>query len=847
MIAMVLSWAFAALLGSIGGYLLVRGVNLAMLGGSWYYLLAGIGLLAVTALILRKSPWGARLYALITVATVGWSLYEAQLEFLPLLSRLGAWTVVGLWFLMPWYRAAMRRGGDRKADTGGLWVGGAILAALLVLTIGAFQRYTVTEGTQRADLGPAEVTDWRHYGNAPGGTRFAQLDQITTENVAGLEEVWRYRTQVPYDFKTTPLQVGERLYFCTAGNRVISIDARSGEELWRYNPRNQVTGPEIEDLADDNMFSRSCRGVGYYEAPSDYGGACRTRIITGTTDARLIALNAETGEPCADFGTGGETNLREGFEPHNPIAYMHTSVPLIAGDKIAVGGWVVDNQELGNVSGVIRAYDVMTGQFAWAWDMGRPDDRGFPREGEFFTRGTPNMWSIMSYDPQLDLIFAPTGNASPDYYGGKRRPFDEEFNSSVIALRGATGDVAWSYQTVHHDIWDYDVPSQPSVVDIVKNGTPIPALVVPTKRGELFVLDRRDGTPVYPATDCPDGSQATPEGECPTPQGAVEGDFVTATQPFSGLPNFRPYRHESDMWGLTPLDHLHCRIEYRKMRYEGHLTPPMRGGGGGEHGGETWGGTFQYPGNGGGFNWPSVSVDTDNGIVVGQPMMMGNRVVMVTGPEMLAYYTGSNRYTRSDTEDEAATEDGDEDRPASSSLLSAMRPLTPYTDQGAWDPSLPRYSITRSFMSRWEIPGTGLALPLPCFEPPYGRIFAMDLNTGTLMWSRAIGNITQSGDLGFAKGWDLEVGTPIYGGLMTTRGGLIFQTGTFDKAFRAIDIRTGETLWHDRLPNQASSTPITYMIDGTQYVVIAVHTYPGAADYDGAGGHVIAYALSRRE
>ncbi|MGF1455059.1 MAG: PQQ-binding-like beta-propeller repeat protein [Alphaproteobacteria bacterium] len=960
----ILNWAFAALLAAIGGYLVVRGVDLVRLGGSVYYVAAGAALLIVPVLMVLRNAWGARLYALITLATVAWSYGEAGFDLIALLPRLAAWIVVGLWFLMPWYRAFIRKGSNKTRAAGGRWVGVSTLAGLAMLIVGAGQPSPV------ADLPVASRTvdldtpgDWRHYGNTPGGSRFSPLDQISPETVSDLKEVWRYRTGVPFEFNVTPLKVGALVYLCTAGNTVIALDAASGAERWRHDPGNTVTGGSTaEALADDNMFSRSCRGLGYVEAPADYDGPCPTRIIGGTTDARLIALDAETGARCADFGEGGEVDARAGLGPHQPFEYMITGLPLIAGDKAVIGGWVIDNQQLGNVSGVVRAFDVYTGALAWAWDVGKPGEQGKPElspdpkpslepildpapdqapeagaehaatdasaedaltgdgapgqweaqadapapaeedaspqngdpaeaeaiapEGpdtdepmgdrEIFTRGTPNVWSIMSYDPALDLIFAPTGNAAPDYYGAKRRDIDEAVNSSVVALRGATGERVWSFQTVHHDIWDYDVPSQPSLVDITRDGQRIPAVAVPTKRGEIFLLDRRDGTLIHPATTCPDGSAALPGGECPVPQGATEGDRTHPTQPFSGLPNFRPDRLEQDMWGLTPLDQLYCRIEFKKMRYEGHFTPPMPGRGILGADTPTSGGSFQYPGNAGGFNWPGVSVDADRGLLIAQPLMLGNRVIMLT-PEEAARAFAARRAARArPSRDEAADrrdgevdhndgagspdehpgdtmkaadngeggETGEPRRPPRGAAEAMMAARPPYTAQGAWDPEARRFAVTISFSSKWKIPLLGVPTNLPCFEPPYSELAVIDLNTNRTVWRRTAGGKLSVGPFGIIPELKLEFGTPAFGGTMTTRGGLIFQLGPFDGLFRAVDIATGEVLWSQALPGSTKSTPMTYMQDGRQYVVVVAPQMRPDADDDG-GGWVIAYALDR--
>jgi membrane-bound PQQ-dependent dehydrogenase (glucose/quinate/shikimate family) len=854
MAARVVQWIFAAFLLAVGAYLGVRGAELISLGGSWYYALTGAGIAAVAVLVVLRSLWGPRLWAVIVLATLVWSVFEANLDFIALLPRLAAFIVVGLWFLTPWSRAAMRKDDDVSGSAGGKWALLSSGAGAGLLAVAALQGYSVAEGTRVDASAAPQVKDWRHLGNAPGGTRFASLVQINTETVGKLEEAWRYRTGVPFDFKMTPLQVGELLYVCTAGNQVIALDAQSGQERWRHDTKTEVPGA-AKGLENASTFARTCRGISYHEGPADSTGQCAKRILTGTVDGRLLAIDALSGAACREFGFEGVVNLKSGLGFTSPGEYMATSTPLIAGDVVVIGGWVMDNQELGNASGVVRAYNAVTGAFAWAWDMGNASYRGLPEEGGEYTRGTPNVWSNMSYDPELNLIFAPTGNASPDYFGGKRRAFDEAFSASTLAIDATTGELRWSYQNTHHDIWDYDAPSQPVLVDITKDGQKIPAVAQPTKRGEIFLLDRRNGTPIYPATTCPDGSAADAKGECAVPQGTVEGDFVTATQPFSGLPNYRPDRWEQDMWGLTPLDQLFCRIEYKKMRYEGHFTPPMRGGGG-SNGQKTFGGSFQFPGNAGGFNWPSVSVDADNGLLIAQPMLMGNRIFMVSPEERAAMFRRPPAPTPA-----AATPPvrpgaggaGAGATPPARAPGASGRPERPaYTAQGEWDPKTPRYGMTSPFMSTWAIPFTKIETQIPCFEPPYGMLAVIDLNTNKELWRRPIGTIEEMGPFGIKTGLPLHVGTPIYGGTMTTRGGLIFQVGTMDSTIRAIDIRTGKILWKQKMPGTANATPITYISekDGRQYVVINVpnpgFVYPRDGDSrpsDDQGGYVIAYAL----
>jgi membrane-bound PQQ-dependent dehydrogenase (glucose/quinate/shikimate family) len=689
--------------------------------------------------MVMRNPLSAKVYAIILAVTIPWAFWESGLEFIGLLSRLGAWIAAGLWFLSPWYRSAMRASAEAEVPRGsGRWVGFAQIAAVLVLALAGLQGYSVVEGTNTNVAGNG-VTDWRNYGGVPQGQRFVQLDQINAENVGQLKEAWRFRTRVPYDNKNTPLMVNDVVYTCTAGNTVIALDPDTGSELWRHNSQTVIPARENR-LENASTFARTCRSLGYHEAPADYAGECPKRILMGTVDARLLAIDATNGEPCRSFGFDGVVNLKSGLGPHQPGQSMNTSGPLIAGDVAVVGGWVTDNQQLGNVSGVIRAYNAMTGAFAWAWDMGNPGYHGLPDEGGEYTRGTPNVWSLMSYDPELNLLYAPTGNSSPDYFDGElRSEASERYASAVVAIDAATGEPRWEFQTVHRDIWDWDVPSQPVLVNVRKNGEgePIPAVAQPTKRGEIFLLDRRDGTPIYPIE------------ERPVPQNPEVGETVTATQPFSPLPHFRDDRWEDDMWGLTPLDHLWCRVEFKKMRYDGHFTPPMRGGGGQGETVGTWGGTFQYPGNAGGFNWGSVSVDADNGLLVGAPMLMGNRIVL-RSLEDRAKQAEFNAERRR----QAAARRGEQSPAAAGGGAGGGGGIGGFGGQASrpeFDPQRVLYTAgTSPFMSQWKLPlpFLNVGTELPCFEPPYGMIGVIDLNQNKLLWKRPFGSMRNSGPFG---------------------------------------------------------------------------------------------------
>lgn len=752
------------------------------------------------------------LFGLLLAVSIPWTWYESDLQFLAALPRLAMWMVLGLYFLTPWYKSLIT---DRQTLSSS-WIVVPLVAAIALLVVTAAQPYKqLATGTEKSISSAPSTPDWRHYGNDVGGSRFAELDDISADNVAQLQEAWRFRTGVEEDFKMTPLQVNGLLYICGALNELIAVRDHDGSEVWRFKANAVAPG--------EHQYARTCRGLSYFEVPEPDQQLCDKRIITATVDARMIAVDALNGELCQDFGNNGEIDLRTGMGPHLPNQYYNTSPPLVADDVLVIGGLVLDSQDLGLPSGVVRAFDAITGDFVWAWDVGRPGDNTEPGPGEVYTPGTPNVWTIMSYDPELDLIYAPTGNANPDYWGGERRSFDDEWSSALVALSGATGEPAWKFQTVHHDVWDFDLPAQPVLVDIDRDGQTIPSVVVPTKRGDVFVLDRRDGSPAQPIE------------ERPVPQGAAEGEYLSPTQPFSSLPNFHPFRHEKDMWGLTPLDQLLCRVEYKMMRYEGLFTPP------------TEKGSFFYPANFGGFNWGSVSVDADHGLMIAAPMMLGNRHLLVS-PEQVA-----------EAGPRAALLLG-EDHPA-----VRMDPDAPLSDEQQANPSDPYdhtkikfYGLTLPFMSRFYVPLLG-GTQVPCFEPPWSQIAAIDLNTGELMWSRAPGSMKLSGPFGLRSGLPFQVGTPIRAGTLTTRGGLTFLSSTMDSSVRAFDVRTGEVRWHQDLPGSSQSTPMTYRSEanGKQYLVVTVPNpswrYPRDPDTgkyidsksakDGKGGYVIAYAL----
>jgi len=470
-------------------------------------------------------------------------------------------------------------------------------------------------GAPEIDLsGP--VAEWPAYGADSGGTRHSPLTQIDPSNVSHLEVAWTYRSGDVEDgsngsllrssFQNTPILVDGTLYLCTPFNRVIALDPETGAERWSFDPKVDREG----------MYLLNCRGVSTWldeTAPPD--AECRRRILTGTLDARLIALDAKTGRPCSGFGDGGAVDLRGGIGDVRPGEYGVTSAPTLIGDRIVTGAMVLDNRRVDMPGGVVRAFDARTGAEVWAWDPVPPGTPG-PEAGARFRRGTTNAWTTFAADPELGLVFVPTGNTSADYFGGHRQGSDT-YSSSVVALDADTGEVAWHFQTVHHDLWDYDVPAQPSLFSFRGPDGPIPALAQVTKLGHVFLLDRRNGEPLFSVE------------ERPVPQdGAVPEETLSPTQPFPTRP---PSLHPTtltpdDAWAPTPWGREACRELIASHRYEGIFTPP---------GTEAM---VQYPGAGGGMNWGSASIDPERHLLVVNTMRTANRIRLVPRAEFDARF-----------------------------------------------------------------------------------------------------------------------------------------------------------------------------------------------------------------
>ena len=287
-VAIGLNRAFAAFLAIVGAYFAWYGADAMMRGDTFVFVLTGLAMLASAFFVYSRKPLGAMIYAGVIAVWVVFSFIEAGLDFTALIPRLPEWIIVGLWFLSPWYRSAMGKTTETPINAGGLWVGIAAGAAALMFVVSAFQTYPVQEGTKNAVAAGPAVTDWRNYGGVPGGQRFAQIDQINLDTVGKLEKAWEFRTGVGYDFKQTPQMANGMVYLCTAGNTLIAVDSDTGAEIWSHETQTNVPG----GLNKASTFARTCRGLGYYEAPATYTGECAKRIVAGTVDARLLAVDA---------------------------------------------------------------------------------------------------------------------------------------------------------------------------------------------------------------------------------------------------------------------------------------------------------------------------------------------------------------------------------------------------------------------------------------------------------------------------------------------------------------------------------------------------------------------------
>jgi len=778
---------YAVVLAAVGLVLTAGGAHLLHLGGSPYYVLCGIAVVASGILLFLRRAQGALIYGLMLLATIAWALWESGWNAWALLPRIVAPVVLGLVLLIPAIRNALIRQSPPLSFTR------AAACVLIAVVVGVtlhhaappltppdplYQTGTTTASAAKPVADPYDG-NWPHY--SLDGGHFSALDQITPANVGKLELAWTADLgTIPNWHMTegTPLKIGNVLYTCSSSNDLFAFDAETGKEIWRYTSNTDVA----------SSANITCRGVGYYKSPT-ISGACAERIITNTVDARLIAVDARDGVPCADFGANGVVSLLAGLGDVIPGYYFVTSAPTIVQGKVILGGWVSDNQFVGEPSGVIRAFDAVTGKLVWAWDMGQPDRTGAPPEGESYTRGTPNAWGPMAADESLGLVYFGLGNPTPDYFGAERRDFDEQYGSAIVALDVATGRPRWHFQTVHHDLWDFDASPQPALADVPTADGIVPAVLQATKRGELFVLDRATGKPVK-----------TIEERSVSVTGGVpeEKDKLSPTQPFStGMPAFGGANMvETEMWGLTPLDHLWCRVKFREARYDGPMTPP----------GTTI--SLNKAGKIGGMNWSGVSIDAARNLVIVNSSNLPNTILLIP------------------------REQADKMNVVPQKPNEGMGPFARGLHAQAKTP----YAISSGYFTS--------PLKVPCVQPPHGRLSAVDLATGKLVWSQPFGSAKEIGPWGMKSRLPLNIGTVNFGAAHVTQGGVSFIGATQDRTFRAYETATGKALWSARVPGLANATPMTYISpqSGRQFVVIASGGVKGASGYT---GYLLAFALPK--
>lgn len=664
---------------------------------------------------------------------------------------------------------------------------------------------------------------WPTYGGDPGGQRYSTAAQITPGNVKQLKPAWTFHTgslarkrlgTSRSSFEATPILFGGTLYFTTPFDDVFALDPATGTERWHHDSGYPGTEHGV-------LTSRGVAAWPQGAASAQGSVACAARIFVATMDARLLALDAANGAACNSFGTGGVVDLKDGMGVHDGEEYFFSSPPTVIGDIVVVGSGIGDNQRVDSASGAVRGFDARTGKLVWAWDP-------IPwAQKQALHTGSANAWSVISADPEHNLVFVPTGSPSPDFYGGKR-PGENRDANSVVALEATTGRRVWGFQVVHHDLWDYDVASEPVLFLWRKS---VPAVAVTTKMGMVFVLNRLTGEPLFPVE------------ERPVPRSDVPGEVSSPTQPFQQIDSLSPLTLAADApLSDSPENNAACRALLSRMRYEGIYTPPSMQG------------TVDYPGNLGGVNWGGAAVDASTGVLYAnansdifslkvvprtphdlQNFLWGLQknylffsslvatlvaVLLLVGMLVLRRTTGKNILRCL----------------AAGAVAGLLFGMFLFIDFYGANPNVEHFG--REFSEQRGTPYENLhdQVTAPgnghlCSPMPWGRVSALDLNTGKLVWQTPLGTAKQG----------QRTGTMSLGGDIVTSAGLVFTGASREPLLRAFDAHSGAELWDGALPAPAQSTPMTYTVHGRQYVVIA------------AGGHglfqtplsdsLVAYAL----
>lgn len=625
-----------------------------------------------------------------------------------------------------------------------------------------------------------DSSQWSHYGGSQHGLQYSSLSQITRKNVGELRELWRFRTgelgeraQRPFAFQANPIHVRGRLYLATGSAIVFALDPASGQEIWRHNP-------EIE--RDISYAELANRGVtSWVDETVAESEECYHRIFVGTLDARLIALDGNNGKRCSMFGNSGEIYLDQDVRAGEKEwrNYTITSPPVVVDGVLVVGSAIGDNNAVESELGIVRGIDARSGKERWRWDPipRNPEDPAYAtwNPDEVAKNGSANAWPPLAADEQLGLVYVPTGSPSPDFFGGEREG-DNLYANSLVALNAETGEVAWYQQLIHHDVWDYDLASQPTLVQLERNGESIPAVLQGTKTGYIFTFDRRTGEPIFDIE------------ERAVPQGGVAGEHLSPTQPFPVAPP--PLSRQDAIsgdsaWGILYFDKLSCRDRLSGLRSEGLFTPPS-----------VQGSAF-LPGYAGGINWGGIAFDPQRQLAVTFSLDLAMEVALIPRDKFGEVF-----------------ESGD------------------YENQ-----QFSRQEGTPYGMRRGAILSP---LDLPCIEPPFGTLYAVDMSDGSISWERSFGTIQ---DVAPAIAPNIEVGMPGTGGPIVTRGGLILIGAAMDDYLRAFDTETGEMLWQGRLPAGGQATPMTFLDGrtGKQIIVIAAGGHPNMGTT--LGDYVVAFAL----
>jgi quinoprotein glucose dehydrogenase len=700
-------------------------------------------------------------------------------------------------------------------STGPLGQGKICKTARSAGLIGRFAMVVLLLMVLKTCMGQQTDMGWPTYGGNAGGQRYSASKQITPVNVKQLQKVWEFHTgalgtkhagSLSAAFEATPVLFHDTLYLTTPFDVVFALDPATGTKRWSFDP--QVNSP-----SDGNIITS--RGVATWAGSAHLaeGSPCRSRILFGTLDTRLIEIDAATGEKCVEFGTGGELDLTLGVDHKAGQVFPITSPPTVVGDVVVVGSSIPDNQAVDVERGTVRAFDVRTGKMLWSWEP-------IPwAQKQAVRTGAANVWNVISSDPELGMIYLPTGSASPDYYGGMR-PGDNRDADSVVALDAETGRKVWAFQVVHHNLWDYDVAPEPLLFTF-RDKTP--AVAVTTKMGMVFVLDRRTGVPLWPLE------------ERPVPQSDVPGEQSSPTQPFSTLSELGPLSlTQEGSWKKDLSDERFCNEQISKLRNEGIYTPPsLRG-------------SVEFPGPLGGVNWGSAAFDPSTGTLYANNNRYPYRVqlfprgkqpplpFLFLHPSALWFNAHFSKHVGPVV------------------VVTIVVALVLCAVPKQWSPGpwggaavlLVFGLVVAEFIVNDGIRRANEAMALqasfgvdqspqsktpyvlrrepildhlghPCAQQPWSALTALNLNTGKKLWEKPLGTLVEG----------QQTGTVSLGGPMVTAGGLVFSAGTREPLLRAFDAATGEELWKGQLPVPAQATPMSYQANGKQYVVVS------------AGGH----------